>query len=106
MTGKEAAMTPTMRDWLFAGIYLAPCRFVNVAAFVSGVGPYLPLDDTVPVGVAADLLRRAAASLDGDSGDGCADDVTAARRLSAAQLRELADAPLTLGSGGTEHAVI
>ncbi|MEU3455898.1 hypothetical protein ABZ671_20235 [Micromonospora sp. NPDC006766] len=97
-------MTPTMRDWLFAGIYLAPCRFANVAAFVAGVEPYLPLDDVVPVGVAADMLRRAAASLDGDGA--CADDVAAARRLTAAQLRELADAPLTLGSGGREHAVI
>ncbi|MCW3818286.1 hypothetical protein ONA91_27930 [Micromonospora sp. DR5-3] len=97
-------MTPTMRDWLFAGIYLAPCRFAKAEAFVSGVEPHLPLDDVVPVGVATDMLRRAAASLDGDGG--CADDVTAARQLTAAQLRELADAPLMLASSGTEHAVI
>ncbi|MEU8069007.1 hypothetical protein AB0B20_04565 [Micromonospora sp. NPDC049151] len=98
-------MTQTMRDWLFAGIHLAPCRFANVEAFLSGVEPHLPLDDVVPARQAIDLLRRAGASLDGDSGE-CADDDAAARRLTAAQLRELADAPLALGSSGTEHAVL
>ncbi len=96
-------MATTMRDWLFAGIYLAPCRFANVAAFVAGVEPYLPLDVVVPAGAATEMLRRAATALDGD-GD-CPDDGAAARRLTAVQLRELAEAPLTLSNGRTEHTV-
>ena len=90
-------MKATVRDWLFAGIYLSPGRFANVDAFVAAVEPHVTLDDVVEVEDAPGLLRRAAAGIE-VPGE-CADDATAARRLIATQLHELADAPLALAGG-------
>jgi hypothetical protein len=97
-------MTATVRDWLFAGIYLAPCRFANVDAFVAAVAPLLDLDDAVPADTAAGMLRGAAAAVD-VAGD-CADDEAAARRLIAADLRAAARAPLSRAGGPTERSVV
>jgi hypothetical protein len=97
-------MAATVQDWLFAGIYLSPCRFANVEAFVAGAAPFLDLDEVVTAEVAPEILRRAAAALD-VPGE-CADDATAARRLTAAQLREVAQAPLSMSGGPAEYSVV